>query len=123
MSFNTAVIENTQPNSLGQRICATADIPKDTGVCALVNGHQVALFRTHDDCLFALDDFDPYANASVLSRGLIGETQGRLYVASPMYKHRFDLVTGACLDGDVNVRVWQIREVNGKLYCKEISNE
>ncbi len=91
-----------------QKICKVSDIVPETGVCALVNGTQVAIFRTRSDDYFAIDNFDPFSKTNILSRGLIGGTtvegQEVLYVASPMYKQRFDLATGQCLD-DMNVSV------------------
>ena len=88
-------------------ICALDDIIPDTGVCALVDGKQIAIFRTKQNDLFALDNYDPFSQANVLSRGLIGGTtvtddtgtaEEVLYVASPIYKQRFNLATGQCLD-------------------------
>lgn len=96
-----------------QLICNLNDIIPDGGVCALIEGKQVAVFRTKDNQLFAIDNFDPFSNANVLSRGLIGgtvintelengnlEQQEIIYVASPIYKQRFDLATGQCLEDD-----------------------
>lgn len=57
-----------------QLICKLNDIIPEGGVCALIEGKQVAVFRTKDDQLFAIDNFDPFSNANVLSRGLIGGT-------------------------------------------------
>lgn len=85
-------------------ICKLDDIIPETGVCALVNGEQVAIFRTHHDEVYAMHNFDPFSQANVISRGLLGscEIDGQKvrYVASPMYKQRFDLATGKCLDDD-----------------------
>lgn len=96
-----------------QTICKLNDIIPEAGVCALVatpkGETQVAVFRTNKDELFAIDNFDPFSQANVLSRGLIGgttitddegEAQEVIYVASPIYKQRFDLATGQCLDDD-----------------------
>lgn len=92
-------------------ICHLNDIIPETGVCALIDGKQIAIFRTKKDDLFALDNYDPFSQANVLSRGLIGGTtivneagtdEEVLYVASPIYKQRFNLATGQCLD-DSNV--------------------
>jgi nitrite reductase (NADH) small subunit len=92
-------------------ICNLNDIIPETGVCALVDGKQIAIFRTKQNDLFALDNYDPFSQANVLSRGLIGGTtvindagsdEEILYVASPIYKQRFNLATGQCLD-DENV--------------------
>ncbi len=80
-------------------VCRLEAILPGTGVCALLDGRQVAIFRPRDDeTLYALDNRDPFGQANVLSRGLIGETQEELYVASPLKKQRFRLRDGQCLD-------------------------
>ncbi len=38
----------------------------------------------HDDRVFAISNIDPFFNASVLSRGIIAEHDGALWVASPL---------------------------------------
>lgn len=86
-------------------ICKLTDIVPETGVCALIEDTQVAIFRTHDDQIYAVDNHDPFSKANVLARGLLGSTMGEdgnpiLYIASPIYKQRFDLATGKCLDDD-----------------------
>src|SRR4029453_9440914 len=79
-------------------VCAFDEIVPDTGVCALVGGRQVAVFRVGAEQLFAIDNYDPNSNAAVLSRGLVGSLGERIVVASPIYKHHFDLQTGECLE-------------------------
>jgi nitrite reductase (NADH) small subunit len=107
-----------------QPVCALADLQPHRGVTALVRGRAVALFRldpaavdNEDHGLRVIDNVDPYADASVLSRGLVGctEADGRPvhYVASPLRKQRFDLATGQELDGDRQVTVWPVRVTNG----------
>ncbi len=65
---------------------------------ALVAGEAVAIFRTYDDEVYALSNYDPIGRASVLARGIVGTRGGVPYVASPLYKQGFDLRSGACLD-------------------------
>lgn len=79
-------------------VCAYADLLPERGVCALVGGRQVAIFRTFDGELFALSNRDPFSGAYVLARGILGTRRGVPTVASPMYKQVFDLRTGHCLD-------------------------
>lgn len=81
-------------------ICAVDEIVPDTGVCALLNGRQVAVFRVGDDAprVFAIDNYDPNSQAAVLSRGLVGSIGERIVVASPIYKQHFDLQSGECLE-------------------------
>ncbi|MBQ1072038.1 nitrite reductase small subunit NirD [Micromonospora sp. C31] len=78
-------------------VCPLDRLEAERGVAALVDGVQVALFRTADG-LFALDNRDPVAGAYVLSRGIVGSRGGVPTVASPLHKQVYDLRTGDCLD-------------------------
>ena len=81
------------------RICSVAVLHPERGVAAIVRGDQIAVFLLHDGAIRAVQQGDPYAaGANVMSRGLVGTRRGRPTVASPMYKHVFDLETGECLD-------------------------
>ena len=91
-------------------ICRLEDIVPNTGVCALVGGRQVAVFRLDDDSVYALDNHDPFSRANVLSRGIVGDLKGELVVASPVYKQHFSLATGQCLeDAAVRLAVFPVR--------------
>ncbi|MEO6121840.1 MAG: nitrite reductase small subunit NirD [Acidimicrobiales bacterium] len=96
-------------------MCALELLVPDRGVAALVDGRQVALFRTTpDDALYALSNYDPFSGANVLSRGIVGSRGDAPKVASPMYKQSFDLRTGVCLDdAAVAVEVFPVRVVDG----------
>ena len=85
-------------------VCAFDDVLEDSGVAALIDGRQVAIFRV-GDAIYALDNFDPHSGANVLSRGIVGDINGEPVVASPVYKHHFSLATGRCIeDADQSVR-------------------
>jgi nitrite reductase (NADH) small subunit len=91
-------------------VCALSDINIDTGVCALVNGKQVAIFRpAATGELYALDNYDPIGKANVLSRGLISDIAGRLTVASPLYKQHYCLQDGSCLEEDVSIPTYKVK--------------
>ncbi|MCX5334253.1 MULTISPECIES: nitrite reductase small subunit NirD [unclassified Streptomyces] len=81
------------------------------GVAALLpDGRQVALFRDRAGELYAIDNRDPFGGAAVLSRGLTGTHEGRPFVASPLLKQRFDLLSGQCLDDEtVRIPTYQVR--------------
>ncbi|GAB2612124.1 nitrite reductase small subunit NirD [Streptomyces capparidis] len=86
-------------------VCDAADLITGRGVAALLpDGRQVALFRDRAGEVHAVDNRDPFCGAYVLSRGLLGSAAGRVFVSSPMLKHRFDLRSGECLD-DPAVRI------------------
>ncbi|GAB2928940.1 nitrite reductase small subunit NirD [Nonomuraea fastidiosa] len=91
-------------------ICAYDSLLPETGVCALVDGVQVAVFRTFDGELHALGNLDPFSGAYVLSRGIVGTRKGEPTVASPLHKQVFSLVTGRCLDDEsVSVPTYPVR--------------
>lgn len=91
-------------------VCPVARVPSERGVCALVDGTQVALFRTVRGTLHALGNQDPVSGAMVLSRGIVGTRGDRDVVVSPMFKQAFDLVTGECLDlPEVTVATYEVR--------------
>lgn len=100
-------------------VCSLDDIVPNTGVCALINGEQVAVFHVNDgeDRIFAIDNYDPNSDAAVLSRGLIGNLGERIVVASPIYKHHFDLLTGECLEApEHSVCAYAARIDGGKVW-------
>lgn len=98
-------------------VCAVDDIVPNTGVCALVGDEAVAVFRIGTGGgIFAISNYDPNSEASVLSRGLIGSLGERVVVASPIYKHHFDLKTGECLEApEHSVRAYPARVENGQV--------
>lgn len=97
-------------------ICALDDILPQSGVCALVGGRQVAVFRV-GEALYALDNIDPASGASVLSRGIVGDLNGETVVASPLYKHHYSLQTGRCLeDTGESVNVYPVRAMDGRVW-------
>ncbi len=96
-------------------VCPFDQLTPGRGVCALVAGLQVAVFRV-DDEIFALSNLDPFSQANVLSRGIVGSRGDRLKVASPVYKQSFDLGTGVCLDDEtVSVPTFATRVVDGRV--------
>ncbi|SFU17242.1 assimilatory nitrite reductase (NAD(P)H) small subunit [Kosakonia arachidis] len=101
-------------------ICKIDDIVPATGVCALVNGKQVAVFRPHHDAqVFAISNIDPFFEASVLSRGIIAEHQGDLWVASPLKKQRFRLRDGLCMEDESrSVAHFDVRVKEGEVQIK-----
>ena len=108
------------PKKEWQRICAVDDILPDTGVCALVEGRQIAIFRLRaDDSLHAIDQHDPCSGANVLARGIVGDIDGERVVASPIYKQHFSLTTGRCLEEpEHSVCAWPVRAMDGAVWLR-----
>ncbi len=95
-------------------VCPLEKLIPGRGVCALVGGLQVAVFRIAGEEIYALSNFDPFSGAFVLSRGIVGSRAERLKVASPIYKQSFDLQTGVCLDdATIMVRTFEVRVSDG----------
>ncbi|WZH51807.1 MAG: nitrite reductase small subunit NirD [Nocardioides alkalitolerans] len=98
-------------------VCTVDDLPRERGVAALVEGRALALFRTYDDAWFALDNRCPFANASVLARGIVGTRGDVPFVASPMLKQPFGLRDGVCLDDPtVRVQAYAVRVTDGVVH-------
>ena len=92
-------------------ICEQKNLVANSGICAIVEGKQIALFYLPSETpkIYAIGNWDPIGKANVLSRGMVGDINDRLVVASPLYKQHFDLQTGECLeDGEVRVPVYSV---------------
>lgn len=84
-----------------ESVCLIDDLVQGSGVCVLFEHRQVALFYLgKPPQVYAIANFDPFSDANVLSRGIIGSLQGKPVVASPIFKQHFCLETGQCLEDD-----------------------
>ncbi len=108
-------------------VCGKNDLQPNSGVCALVESQQVALFYlSQEDKVYAINNYDPFGKANVLSRGLVGDIKGEPMVSSPLYKQHFSLKTGICLDDEtIRVDAYQVRVKNDRveINVREVSNE
>jgi nitrite reductase (NADH) small subunit len=98
-------------------VCQITDIKPNTGVCALFDDEQVAIFRLGEtESVYALSNYDPFSNAYVLSRGLVGDRQGIIKVAAPIYKQNINLATGEYLDDpEIKIPTYPVRVVNDEV--------
>jgi nitrite reductase (NADH) small subunit len=96
-------------------VCSLDDIVPDTGVCALVGDRQIALVRVGEgDQVYAIDNFDPFSKAFVISRGIVGDKNGVPKIASPIFKQSFSLLSGQCLDQpSVSIPTYAVRVRDG----------
>lgn len=109
MTITTAVVAWTD-------VCALESIIRGRGVCALVGEYQVAIFRMDNDDLYAVSNFDPFSQAYVMSRGIVGCKAGVAKVAAPIFKQNFNLATGECLDDpSCNLMTFAVRAVDGRI--------
>lgn len=119
----TATVAQRSPAAVWVRVCAVNDLERERGRAALIDGEQVALFLTHDDRIYAVQQLDPYSGAYVMARGIVGTRADAPTVASPMYKQVFDLRTGACLDSQGKderaLRTWPVSvDATGEVLVK-----
>jgi nitrite reductase (NADH) large subunit len=107
-----------KPQATWRFVCELDDILDEGGICASLDGRQIAIFRLGEK-VYALDNLDPASGANVLSRGIVGDLQGELVVASPLYKHHYSLVTGRCLeDPDLSVVTYPARATDGRVWVQ-----
>jgi nitrite reductase (NADH) small subunit len=98
-------------------LCALADIPPASGVAAMVGDRQIALVRLDEgERVYAVSNYDPFSQAFVIARGIVGDRGGRPKIASPIFKQTFDLETGACFDDPlVKLPVYPVRLREGRV--------
>jgi len=100
-----------------QKVCNLEEIIPGTGVCALFNGEQVAIFRpTEAKVVLAISNQDPFSRSNVLSRGFICQHHNELWVASPLKKQRFNLTSGLCMEDErFSVKSYKTRVKNNNV--------
>ena len=98
-------------------VCQISDIKPNTGVCALFDDEQVAIFRLGEtERVYALSNYDPFSKAYVLSRGIVGDRQGIIKVAAPIYKQNINLETGEYLDdSEIKIPTYPVRVIDGEV--------
>ena len=104
-------------------ICSLDQLLDCGGACALIDGEQVALVRVGEE-VFALENRDPFSEANVISRGIVGDLAGQLVVTSPVYKQHFNLRSGRCLeDESVSLRTWPCGVLDGRVWVESLQQQ
>ena len=79
--------------------CTTNDVPQNGGACIKFKEQQIALFNfSRRGEWYACQNACPHRNQMVLSRGMIGSTNGEPKVACPFHKRTFSLIDGHCMN-------------------------
>ncbi len=116
------VIEVQPAKAVGEQwldVCALAEIPANVGMAARLGQRQIALFHLPDSGVYALANQEPDSDANVLARGLLGDVAGEPVVISPLYKQRFRLSDGICVDNaERAVTVWPVRVEEGRVWVR-----
>ncbi len=85
-------------------------IPMGQGRCYIVGTEEIALFRQRDGRLFAAQNRCPHRSGP-LAEGLLGGN----HVICPLHAHKFNLDTGKGTEPNECLRVYTVREVEGKI--------
>ena len=84
------------------RVCAVDDVPRGEGRAATLAGSRIAVFHTPTGW-YALDNACSH-RAGPLADGLVADH----CVTCPLHERRFDLATGAALNGGRPVTVHRV---------------
>jgi len=91
------------------------DFPENGGACLRYKDQQIAVFNfSRRNQWYACQNLCPHKMQMILSRGMIGSTEGEPKVACPFHKKTFSLRTGECLNADeCNISVFPVRIEDG----------
>ncbi len=94
------------------------DFPHDGGATIKHGGTQIAVFHfASRGEWYATQNMCPHRREFVLSRGLIGDDNGKAKVACPVHKKTYSLETGACLSGEeYSLRVFPVKVEGDDVY-------
>jgi nitrite reductase (NADH) small subunit len=95
-------------------ICPLADLEPEWGEAALIDHHQVAVFRLWDDRVVITSQLDPRTGSAVMARGIVGTRGGCPTITSPLLKECYSLLTGECLtDPALRLPIYASRVADG----------
>ncbi len=92
-----------------------ADVRPGRGKLITVDGADVAVFQVGSR-IFAVDNHCPHQHFSKLHEGTLDGT----VITCPMHGHRFDLVTGGCVEGDGRLRKYEVVEDGDSVTIRNI---
>lgn len=97
-------------------VCDARELIKGSGVAVRMGEAAVAVFLDPGGELHALAHEDPASSAEVIAWGILGELDGEWYVSSPLYKQKYRLRDGACIEGDApDLEHWPARISEGRV--------
>ena len=94
---------------------SVSQIPMGQGICFVINGDEVAVFRSRDGGIFAIENQCPHRQGP-LSEGLLGSG----VVVCPLHGHKFNLATGEGSEPQECVRTFNVREVHQEILIEYI---
>lgn len=99
-------------------ICDINDIELGAGSAFKFGDLQIAIFRpTKEQFVYATENFCPYSKQNVIARGIVGESNGKAKVVSPIHKCAYYLEDGKPLQESVqNLGVFPTHVLNNQIY-------
>ena len=96
------------------------DFPHDGGATIKYGRTQIAVFNfASRGEWYATQNMCPHRREFVLSRGMIGDQNGKPKVACPVHKKTFSLESGQCLSGeDYSVQVFPVKIEGDDVYLQ-----
>lgn len=106
-------------------IAKADDFPSDSGACVKVGEEQIAVFNYGRREWYAVQNLCPHNRQMVLSRGLLGDSDGKAKISCPLHKNSFLLESGEHMGGreDFRLRTFSIKEEGGGIYLSRASVE
>jgi len=92
--------------------------PENGGACVKLQEEQIAIFNfSRRNEWYACQNLCPHKQQMILSRGMIGSTEGEPKVACPFHKRTFSLKTGACLNAEeCTITTYPVKIEDGYVY-------
>ena len=95
-----------------------SDFPENGGACVKYKDLQIAVFNfSRRNEWYACQNLCPHKMQMVLSRGMIGSTEGDPKIACPFHKRTFSLRNGQCLNAEEeSISVFPVKVEDGFIY-------
>lgn len=92
--------------------------PENGGACVKYQEKQIAVFNfTRRNEWYACQNLCPHKMQMILSRGIIGSSDGEPKVACPFHKRTFSLKTGDCLNAeDCSIETYPVKIEDGYVF-------
>lgn len=102
------------------KVTEAAKAPLNSGFCYSHGSEQIAIFNFNRETWYATQNLCPHQKQMVMSRGLIGDSQGQPKVSCPLHKNAFSLKTGQCLDQDKSwsLKTYAVKVEEGQVFIE-----
>jgi NAD(P)H-dependent nitrite reductase large subunit/NAD(P)H-dependent nitrite reductase small subunit len=104
-------VEKEKVSTRWVQVGRVSDFPIDGGRAVKCGRSQIAVFRfASRGEWYACQNLCPHKKEMVLSRGILGDSQGMPKVACPLHKKTFSLESGQCQSGeDYQIKVYAVK--------------